>query len=106
MVFRWLEHRVKIISSCLTDDLLESLVAEINGDEELMECIQGNPRTMKRIVNILLLACSLQSKESTKGITKAEGKLLLRVVIMIEQWPFRLNLLRSVDIAKNLRCLQ
>ena len=72
---------------------MNSLREEVSKPGNLMECVQGNPRTMKRIVNILLLACSLQTKDSEtgsqSGISVEEAKQLLKIVIMIEQWPFR-----------------
>ena len=55
-------------------------------EERLLELMTGNPRSLKRICNIVKLALSCFSE---KMLTAEVALQLLLVVIMVEQWPFR-----------------
>ena len=65
-------------------------------EERLLELMTGNPRSLKRICNIITLALSCYPKIY---ISKQDAFYLLLVIIMIEQWPFR-----SVLASSNLKC--
>ena len=69
----------------LTDKFM-SYVQNCLRERELLELMQGNPRSLKRICNIVKLALSCFSE---KMLTAEVALQLLLVVIMVEQWPFR-----------------
>ena len=81
-------HDVDIIMSSIfahADELM-SYVHTCLVDEKLLELVQGNPRTLKRICNVVTLAVSCFSDKQLSAVGAFQ---LLLVVIMVEQWPFR-----------------
>ena len=55
-------------------------------DQQLLHFVHGNPRTLKRICNIILLAISVFRDNQ---MNRPRALKLTLVVLMIEQWPFR-----------------
>ena len=68
-----------------TGNLMRYVRAKLK-EERLLELMSGNPRSLKRICNIITLALSCYPKPD---ISREEAFYLLLVVIMVEQWPFR-----------------
>ena len=78
-------YKYKIQSEFYTGSLMK-YVREKLKEERLLELMTGNPRSLKRICNIITLALSCYPKIY---ISKQDAFYLLLVIIMIEQWPFR-----------------
>ena len=67
------------------DEILAELHQDIKDKQgKLLECFHGNPRSIKRICNILMVAVSF-----CVNINLALAKRLFKVIVLIEQWPFR-----------------
>ena len=65
---------------------LMKYVREKLKEDRLLELMTGNPRSLKRICNIITLALSCHPDSY---ISNEDAFCLLLVIIMIEQWPFR-----------------
>ena len=69
--------------------------------------VHGNTRAMERISNVLLLAVNFyDSRQLTQDLSA-----FLQVVLMVEQWPFRLVLFASASTEsaqcwERFRCIQ
>ena len=75
---------VEAVVSCL-DEILAKLHQQIKEKQgKLLECFHGNPRSIKRICNILMVAVSFR-----ENIDLDLAKRLFKVIVMVEQWPFR-----------------
>ncbi len=73
--------------------------------EALMPFIDGNPRRMKRIVNIFNVSrriAELQFEASNPVLTKFTAK-MLKMAILVEQWPYRMAwLLQFIEDVKQM----
>ena len=56
-------------------------------EEELLNFLDGNPRTIKRLCNILLFSLSVFRGDRIDSLISTN---LMYVTLMVEQWPFRL----------------
>ena len=71
--------------TCLPDELLLYIKEKLM-DDRLLKLMNGNPRSMKRICNIITIALSCYPGSR---VTQEQAFILLLIVIMVEQWPFR-----------------
>ena len=61
-------------------------------DKRMLPYLSKNPRSLKRLCNIITLALSCY-RES--GIRHEEAFYLMLVIVMVEQWPFRYAMYRN-----------
>ena len=73
--------------------------------ETLMPFIDGNPRRMKRIINVFNVSrriAELRFETSSPILTKLTAK-ILKLVILVEQWPYRMAwLLQFIEDVKQM----
>ena len=54
--------------------------------KEFLALVSGNPRSLKRICNVVKLAINLFKEAEMEDLTALQ---LLALVVLFEQWPFR-----------------
>ena len=80
------ERRDEAWPTAVTDALLRYL-SDVMKHDRLLQHVTGNPRSLKRICNIVML--SLHCYPPNLELTKQKAFTLLLIIIMVEQWPFR-----------------